>query len=69
MTRRLPLRCRLALALYPPRFRERYGAELAQLMEELPPTAPVARDLFSGSLRAWSRLGEGRNSHDAELRR
>jgi hypothetical protein len=46
---------RLALRLYPPSFRDRYGNELAALAEDLPPSRRYVVDLYLGALRAWLR--------------
>ena len=44
---------RVALRLYPPSFRERYGAELAALADDLGPSCRHRLDLFLGAARAW----------------
>ncbi|MGH7609998.1 MAG: hypothetical protein ACREOD_08730 [Candidatus Dormibacteria bacterium] len=68
MRPKLPLGCRLALALYPPRFRARYGEELAVLAQATLGQGPVTRDLARGALRAWresrrlARVRQGRRA-------
>ncbi|MGA2873002.1 MAG: hypothetical protein ABSF27_05385 [Candidatus Dormibacteria bacterium] len=56
MSRRLPLPQRLALALYPPGFRGRYGEELRWLVEDSVPSLGMVWDLTHGAARAWLRL-------------
>jgi hypothetical protein len=43
----------LALRAYPPSFRERYGQELAALVQDLPASPGTTTDLFLGAARAW----------------
>jgi hypothetical protein len=45
----------LALRAYPPAFRERYGDELGQLVDDLGPRRGTALDLARGAVRAWCR--------------
>ena len=45
----------LALAAYPPWFRERYGDELAALAQDHGPSARATADLALGAARAWVR--------------
>lgn len=45
----------LALAAYPPWFRERYGDELAALAQDHGPSARATVDLAAGAVRAWVR--------------
>lgn len=46
---------RWALRAYPPSFRDRYGAELAAMTEDLPPSRRQTADLILGAARAWLR--------------
>jgi hypothetical protein len=46
---------RWALRSYPPSFRDRYGAELAALVEDVPPTWRHTAGLYAGATRAWLR--------------
>ncbi len=46
---------RLLLRAYPPSFRERYGAELATLVDDLPAGRSGPLDLARGAARAWMR--------------
>jgi len=46
---------RAALRAYPPSFRERYGAELAALVEDLRPSTAGTVNLWLGAARAWVR--------------
>ena len=46
---------RWALRAYPPSFRDRYGGELAALVEDLPPSGLHTAGLFAGAARAWVR--------------
>lgn len=46
---------RLALGLYPPSFRARYGSELAALLEDTGRSPRATLDLVVGALRAWLR--------------
>ncbi|MDP9094914.1 MAG: hypothetical protein M3N95_18750 [Actinomycetota bacterium] len=46
---------RVALGAYPPSFRNRYGDELAALVEDLPDRRRASTDLFRGAARAWLR--------------
>ncbi|MCW2544790.1 MAG: hypothetical protein JWM40_2342 [Frankiales bacterium] len=55
---------RLALAAYPPSWRERYGAELAELSED---QVGVTRDLLVGAARAWLRPAGPRSAQDRKL--
>lgn len=41
------------LRLYPPRWRRRYGAELADLVAAQPPSLSGAIDLIAGAIDAW----------------
>jgi hypothetical protein len=45
----------LALAAYPPWFRERYGDELSALSQDHGPSARATVDLAVGAVRAWVR--------------
>lgn len=45
----------LALRVYPPSFRARYGQELAALVEDVPASLKTTVDLFLGAVRAWIR--------------
>lgn len=45
----------LVLRAYPPSFRERYGAELAALVEDLPAGRTTTVDLIRGAMSAWLR--------------
>ncbi|GAA3252777.1 hypothetical protein [Nonomuraea helvata] len=49
------LAARAVLACYPPWFRERYGEELAALVEEVGGGSRVVMDLVLGAARAWLR--------------
>lgn len=44
---------RAILRAYPPSFSARYGAELAALIDDLPPSARATLDLARGAARAW----------------
>jgi hypothetical protein len=46
---------RWALRAYPPSFRDRYGAELAALTEDVGPSWRHTADLYAGAARAWLR--------------
>jgi hypothetical protein len=46
---------RWALAAYPPSFRDRYGAELEALVEDVPPSWRHTTGLYAGAARAWAR--------------
>jgi hypothetical protein len=46
---------RMALAGYPPSFRERYGTELAGLVQDTAVTPRTVVDLMIGAARAWGR--------------
>lgn len=46
---------RLALRAYPPSFHDRYGAELAALVDDTGTSARVTADLAFGAVRAWMR--------------
>jgi hypothetical protein len=46
---------RIAMRLYPPSFRVRYGEELAALVEDMPASRHATVDLFVGAGRAWTR--------------
>lgn len=61
---------RLALLAYPPSFRERYGVEMAGLVEDRGGGASVVTDLLVGAARAWARpfLG-GDEAERVRLRR
>lgn len=50
---------RLAVRVYPPSFRARYGAELSALMEDLPASGRTTADLWLGAMRAWVRPAFG----------
>ncbi|MGC2191547.1 MAG: hypothetical protein WA751_04365 [Candidatus Dormiibacterota bacterium] len=54
MSSTLGRRHRLLLWLYPPSFRERYGSELAALVEDTLPAPRMTLDLALGAVRAWS---------------
>jgi hypothetical protein len=45
----------VALACYPPSFRERYGAEISGLVEDTEVRPRTVLDLIVGGARAWSR--------------
>jgi len=47
-------RHRLLLSLYPPRFRERYGAELQALVEDTSSPKRLTLDLALGAAKAWT---------------
>jgi hypothetical protein len=51
----LPLPHRLALALYPPSFRDRYSEELRSLVEDSLPCRGMVWDLAYGAALAWLR--------------
>lgn len=56
---------RVALACYPPWFRERYGQELAALAEDTGGGPGVVLDLAAGATRAWLRpalVNQGRRA-------
>ncbi|MCA2226263.1 hypothetical protein [Nonomuraea aurantiaca] len=46
---------RVVMACHPPWFRERYGEELAALVEETGGGPRVLLDLAAGAVRAWLR--------------
>jgi hypothetical protein len=46
---------RAAQRAYPPSFRNRYGGELAALVDDLPASRKATADLFLGAARAWLR--------------
>jgi hypothetical protein len=46
---------RWALRAYPPSFRDRYGDELAALVDDLAPSWRHTADLYAGAARAWLR--------------
>jgi hypothetical protein len=45
----------LALRVYPPSFRARYGQELTARVEDVPDTPKATADLFLGAFRTWIR--------------
>ncbi|QHC24811.1 hypothetical protein [Streptomyces sp. GS7] len=55
MTNMTNMAGRLALRVYPPAFRERYGPELEALVEDTGTGPRVVADLLVGALRAWLR--------------
>jgi hypothetical protein len=59
----------LALSWYPPSFRERYGAEVAGLLEDTETTARTVADLLVGALRAWTRAVVPADGPDRARRR
>ncbi|GAA3165098.1 hypothetical protein [Nonomuraea roseoviolacea] len=62
------LAARVALACYPPWFRERYGQELAALVEDVGGGPRVLLDLAGGATRAWLRPALA-GAPEARLRR
>ncbi len=46
---------RLALACYPPSFRERYGEEMTALVSDRGTSAHTVSNLLAGAARAWAR--------------
>ena len=62
------LASRVALACYPPWFRERYGEELAALVEDVGGGPRVLLDLAGGATRAWLRPALA-GDPDARVRR